>query len=120
MKTFVTCIVALALHLTLGWAWTLLAGIAGGAWSGRGGWRTGAAGVALAWAALVGYNLIVATGPVWQMLYTMGELLGGLPGAAVVLLTVLLGGVLGVLGGLIGSQAVQLLPSREREPQPIA
>ncbi len=109
MKILTTAIVALALHLTLGWAWTLGAGIAGGAWAVRRGWLVGAAGVALEWAALVGYNLIVAAGPVRELARVLGGLLGNLPGWVVVLLTVLLGAALGALGGFIGTQAARLL-----------
>lgn len=109
MKILLTLIIALILHLTLGWAWTSLAGVVGGFWAGRRGWLVGAAGVALDWAVLVAYNFVVAAGPVQRMTSTVGGLLGNLPGVTIVLLTVLVGAVLGALGGLVGAQARRLL-----------
>ncbi|MEL7362688.1 MAG: hypothetical protein AAFN13_11505, partial [Bacteroidota bacterium] len=49
--------VALTLHLSLGWAWTVLAAVLGGFVMGRGGSVVGALGLVLPWAGLVLWNL---------------------------------------------------------------
>ena len=120
VKTFATFALALALHLTLGWAWTLGAGLAGGAWAGRRGWLTGAAGVALGWAALVAYHFAAAPGATVRMARTVGGLLGNLPGFATVLATVLIGAALGAAGGLVGQQLRRLFWTADRGPRTAA
>jgi hypothetical protein len=104
VKTLATAVFALALHLTLGWAWTLGAAIAGGAWAGRGGWRVGLFALLLEWGALVAYNFVVAPGPTSRMAATMGRLFGNIPGFLVVASTLLIGAVLGALGGAVGTR----------------
>lgn len=104
MKTLVTVVLALTLHLAFGWAWTLAAGVAGGAWAGRRGWLVGLAGVAGGWAALVAYNFAAAPDATARMARTVGGLLGNLPGWATVLATVLIGALLGITGGFLGQQ----------------
>jgi hypothetical protein len=103
MKTLATFALALALHLVLGWAWTPVAALAGGAWSQRagGGALTGALGVGGAWAALVAYNAVAAYEPVALLAHTVGGLLG-VPGGATFVLTVLVGAALGASAGLAG------------------
>jgi len=108
VKTLATILLALAVHLTLGWAWTLAAGIAGGAWARQRGWLVGLVGVAAAWAALVAYNFAIAPDATVRMARTVGGLIGNLPGVAVVGATVLIGAVLGALGGVLGQQARRL------------
>jgi len=93
---------SLILHLALGWAWTVGAGVLGGLWVGRNGWFLGAAGTALGWAALVGYTAAVASGPFRVLVDTVGDLAGPVPGIVLLPATVLLGGLLGGLGGGIG------------------
>ena len=109
----VTFGLALALHLTLGWAWTLGAGILGGVWTPRGGWLVGLLGVGLAWLALVLYNLAWHADAVGTMLETLGGIMGGLPGFLIVLLTLLIGTLLGVLGGAVGAHARALFRARQ-------
>ncbi len=119
MKTAATFVLALALHLTLGWAWTPLAALAGGAWSRRagGGALTGALGVGLAWAALVAYNAAVAYAPTALLAHTVGGLLG-VPGGATFALTALLGATLGALAGLAGGLLTGPPPPRAEAPEP--
>jgi hypothetical protein len=105
VKTILTFLLSLALHLALGWGWTLAAGIVGGAWARQRGWLVGLAGVAVAWAALVAYNVAAAPDATTRMARTVGALLGNLPGWATVLTTVLIGALLGTIGGFIGQQA---------------
>jgi hypothetical protein len=103
MKTLAVLIFSIALHLTLGWEWTVLAGLAGGLWAFRGGWRVGALGVLLGWGALVVWNFVVAAEPMGRMVETFGGLMGNVPGWGVVAATLLLGGLLGLLGGAAGT-----------------
>ena len=118
MKIIATFLLSLTLHLTLGWAWTLAAGLAGGFWAVRRGWLVGLLGVGLGWAALVGYNAVVAGPAVRQMTTTVGGLLGNLPGFAVVIATVLIGAVLGALGGAAGTQLAFFFgAARRRRPK---
>lgn len=118
MRILVIFTLSLVLHVTLGWAWTLAAGIVGGFWAGRRGWLVGLLGVGLGWGALVGYNAVVAAEPVRRMLTTMGGIIGNMPGFVVVVATLLIGAVLGALGGVIGSQ-LRLL-ARSRRPSRVA
>lgn len=108
MKTTVTLlltiVMALAVHLTLGWAWTLGAGVLGGALAARRGWLVGALGVGLSWTVLVVYSAVAAPEPFAILLDTLGGILGNTPGALAVALTLLIGVLLGALGGIIGSQ----------------
>ena len=112
MKILGTAVLSIILHLLLGWAWTLLAGIVGGFWAVRRGWLVGTFGVGLAWAALIGYNFAVASGPVTTMTDTMGGIMGDWPGFATVALTLFIGVLLGLLGGAIGGQIRLFFPKQ--------
>jgi len=98
-----TAVLALALHLALGWAWTLGAGLVGGVIAPRHGGLVGLLGVGLEWAALVGYNYIVAGAAMAVMTSTLGGILGNTPGTMVVAATVFIGALLGGLGGTVGA-----------------
>lgn len=108
MNVALTFALALVLHLLLGWAWTLAAGIAGGFRAVRQGWLVGALGVGLDWLAFLLYNYLVAQAATSELVRVLGDVLGGLPGVAVLGLTLLIGLVLGALGGFIGAQAARL------------
>lgn len=112
LKIAVVAALSVALHLVLGWGWTLGAGIVAGVWAGPRGWLLGGAGVGLAWGVLVLYNFAVAAGPVEQMAATMGGILGGVPGAATLGLTLLIGMLLGAAGGGVGTQLRRLTRPR--------
>ena len=109
IKTFVTTALSIALHITLGWAWTLGAGIVGGLWAERSGWLVGGAGVALGWASAVAYSLAVAPASTRILLDALGQLFGNIPDAAVVAATLLIGAFLGVLGGVFGTALRRLI-----------
>lgn len=112
LRVAVVAVLALALHLLLGWRWTILAGIVGGAWVDRRGWLVGALGVGLDWAVLVLYNYATARAATQVMTETMGRLLGNMPSLVVVAATVLIGGLIGVLGGAIGTALRGLIRPR--------
>jgi len=94
---------ALVVHLVLGWAWTLGAGVLGGMIATQRGWLVGTLGVALDWGVLLGYNYAVAPAATQTMTDTMGALIGNTSGMAVVAGTIVLGMVLGGLGGAAGA-----------------
>jgi hypothetical protein len=112
--------VAGVLHLSLGWAWSLGGGVVGGALVGRYGPVVGAAGVALEWAGGVVYTLVVARAPTRLLLDVLGGLLGNIPDALVVAVTILTGALLGLAGGLIGAQGRALLGPEPDAPGPPA
>lgn len=113
MKLLATVILALVLHLLLGWAWTILAGVIGGLWKGRGGWWVGGLGVGLSWLWLILFNFGVAAEPVRRMTDMLGGILGDLPGMAVIGATLLIGILLGTVGGGLGTQVGLFLPGRK-------
>ena len=78
MKLLATAILALILHLLLGWAWTILAGVIGGLWKGRGGWWVGGLGVGLSWLWLILFNFGAAAEPIRRMTDMLGGILGGM------------------------------------------
>lgn len=114
VRISIAAIATVAIHLLLGWAWTVLVGVAIGGWSGqtRRSMIIGALGVGLGWAALVAYNFVVAGPSTRIMIETMGELMGNTAGGVVVAATLLIGGVLGALGGLLGGQSARLVDLR--------
>ena len=109
LKLLVVALCALVLHVVLGWAWTIAAGLAAGLWIGRGGWHLGAASVGIDWLVLVLYNYLVAPRAVHLMSENLGSLLGNLPFFVIVALTPMIGALLGLLGGAAGTQLARLL-----------
>jgi len=105
MRILLTTVLSVGLHLTFGWEWTILAGFFGGVWSPRflRGSLVGGAGTALGWALLVIYTAAVAPSSLRLLVDTLGGLAGNIAGEVVVGTTVLLGGGLGALGGVLGA-----------------
>lgn len=99
-----TALVALVAHLLCGWQWTILAGIFGGLWKGRGGWWIGGAGVGLSWGILVMVSFLAAPDPALRMIGVVAGILGGLPASFTVIITVLFGVLIGTAGGGLGTQ----------------
>ena len=100
---------ALVIHLVIGWAWTLAAGVGAGFWQGRCGWLAGAGSVGLSFSLLIAYNFVAAPVPVGRMGAVMGGIMGGLPPAAVFVLTGLIGLLIGAVGGGLGAAARQII-----------
>ena len=99
-------------HVVLGWEWSVLGGITYGAIISLRNVRQGAILTSIlgalcvggAWGLLVAFNVVVAKDATWKMLDTMGQIFGNLPGSLIVVLTILIGSILGVLGAILGFQ----------------
>ncbi|HET6566811.1 MAG TPA: hypothetical protein VFG50_02530 [Rhodothermales bacterium] len=115
MKPAISLSLAILLHVFFGWAWTVLAGVLAGMWIPRRGWLVGAAVVALDWLLLVIWNYVVAGHEVSRMLTAVGGIIGNLPGPVVVGVTLLVGALLGMFGGLIGSSITALARQSKTE-----
>ena len=96
-------IVALALHLTLGWAWTLIAGLGVGAVLRQGGWWAGGLMGTISWGLLIGWSFWEAPAETARLTGTVGELLAGISGVLFVGAVLGIGFVLGAVGALAGS-----------------
>jgi hypothetical protein len=96
-------ITALALHLTLGWAWTLVAGLEVGAALRQGGWWAGGLMGTVSWGLLIGWSFWNAPAETARMTGTVGELLAGISGVLFVGAVLGIGFVLGAVGALAGS-----------------
>ena len=95
-------------HRVLGWPWVLGAAVVAGLVAPSRAGLVGAAalaavGVALSWGGLLFWNHARYDAPVLRMTEAMGTILGGLPPVAVPLLSLAVGVVLGVLGGVVGA-----------------
>lgn len=111
MRTFFIALLALLLHLTLGWQWTILAGIVAGGLVPRYGWFVGAAATALAWGSVLVYSFAVAPASTRVLMDTLSGFAGNIPGFAFVALTIALGALVGGLGGAIGMLARPMIAS---------
>ena len=96
-------LLSVVLHVLVGWPWTIAAGLAYGLTGRRLAWLGSAGAVAGGWAVLVFYTLVVAPAETGRMMQTVGGILGNMPGWVVVAATVLMGGLLGLLGGVTGT-----------------
>jgi hypothetical protein len=103
LKVVIGALLSIAFHLLLGWEWTALAGIAVGMASIRRGWLAGALSLVLGWGAILAYSFIVAPGPTSELTRIFGGLMGNLPAAATVALTLLIPTVIGALSGWLGA-----------------
>ncbi len=116
MVAMVGWIVALVLHLVLGWPFSVAGGVVAGYLAVDKGWLWGGAAVGFSWALLVTYNFVVANGPVSRMIDIMAQILGNMPEVMFVVLTILIGCALGVCGGLVGAQTARIVRSRTATP----
>lgn len=109
-------LLAVLLHVLLGWEWTVLAGIVAGLAVPRRGWLTGLLVVGSDWLILILFNFVMDARATTAMTTAVGTILGNLPSAAVVALTLLIGCMLGLLGGGAGAQLRYLTGSVRRKP----
>ena len=110
----VVAITSLLLHVLIGWMWGTLGAVLGG-WSvGEKGWLVGSIGIATSWTAIVLYSYITSHSQVAEMARVTGELIGGLPPFTTYAVTVLMGSLLGLFGGFLGS-SISAIQNREKE-----
>jgi hypothetical protein len=114
LKVVLSSLLALALHVAVGWAWTALAGVVSGWWALKRGWLAGASAVGLAWGALVCWNYAVAPQEVSTMWRTLGQFAAGAPAWLVPILTVLAGVLIGAAGGWFGAEVARLWDPRKK------
>lgn len=94
--------VSLVTHVYLGWMWSVSGAFMAGILVSRfAGW-TGMVTLVMSWGMLIAWNLAIATEESFNMMETMGELLGGMPGVVIPLATLLIAGLLGFLAGAVG------------------
>lgn len=94
------------LHLLIGWEWTIAAGVMAGVLAPETGGRSGLLAVGASWGGVLLWSLLAAPDASAVLLDVLGGLVGGnTPGAAIVALTLAFGALLGLTGGLAGSQA---------------
>ena len=117
MLLFLAALLALALHILLGWQWSLIGGVIAGFGVRRFAWAAGMIAVALSWMLLVVYNFAVAPAEMARFVKIASGLFGNMPGPMLVLATILIGALLGVLGGMTGGLARNLTPMLTRSMQ---
>ncbi len=103
--------IALTLHLLLGWAWSIGGGIALGGYCRCRAWLAGGIAVGLSWALLVAHAFLVAPEPTLRLITIMGAMFGDIPGIFIPVITVLIGALLGIAGGLLGASVNPALVS---------
>ena len=107
--------VTIALHLLLGWEWTLLGGVLCGWLLPERSWLGGMMAVGGAWAAHVFFDWVAAPESVGRMVSDVGQIMGNLDGPLIVVLTVSIGCLLGLLGGLIGGQLKHIVSKQPKK-----
>lgn len=96
-------VVAVLLHLTLGWTWTIAGAVLAGYLAHRGGWWVGLLTLLFGWGGLLLTFTLLDRASVVGTMDVMGGILGGVPGVLVVVAPLLIASVLGALGGGAGS-----------------
>ena len=98
----VAAVCMLVMHLVAGWAIAPFGAVVGGFVATRRGLIVGAVGGLASWSILVAWNWSVDPQATAEMTRVVSSLLGNLPAGMTVVLTLLLGTVLGMLGGWVG------------------
>jgi hypothetical protein len=115
LRLAVLTALALLLHLALGWAWALLAPVAlGVVWPQGAVWR-GSLGYALSWTLLSLFYALTSGVYFERAAATIGQLIGGVPAAALALALVF-ALLAGLCAGLVGQSARRLLAPLESAP----
>jgi len=109
----VVAITSLILHILIGWMWGAAGAVFGGWLVGEKGWIVGLIGIATSWTAIIIYSYVSASYQVLEMARVVGELMGGLPPFSTFVVTVLMGALLGLFGGFLGS-SIAAIQHREK------
>lgn len=112
VRILIGCIVAVTLHLLLGWPWSVGGGIATAMYNPRRAWIAGGIAVGLGWTLFVAHALLTAPEPAARLLAIMGGLFGNIPGVLIPVITVFVGGLLGIAGGILGTSIHAAFMSR--------
>lgn len=94
--------IALVLHVWLGWIWSIAGSLFAGFMVKKANGLAGAVVLLVSWALLIGWNLAVAPSESVNMMETMGDLLGGMPGFVIPVATLLMAALLGFFSGRLG------------------
>lgn len=94
--------VALILHVAFGWMWGVAGSAVAGFLASKRPALNGALSLVSAWVLLIGWNLAVAPAENLNMMETMGNLLGGMPGFVIPVVTLLIAALLGFVSGSLG------------------
>ena len=95
-------LVALAAHLLMGWAWSVLGPLSAGFLSMKRGAWNGLVVLVLAWGGIMAWNVAAASQESLNMMETLGGLLGGMPALVVPVATLLIAARLGAVAGWLG------------------
>lgn len=106
--------VSLVLHVTLGWAWSVVGAILAGGLSSRLGALVGATSMVLAWGLAILYSFMRAPDETAEMARVVAALLGNLPSPVTVALTLFIAAAIGLAGGWFGSTLRRLSTHGQR------
>lgn len=107
-------VVALTLHLLLGWMWSVIGAIVAGGMSRRLGPLVGTTSLVLAWGVAILYSFLRAPDETAEMTRVVAALLGNLPPPVTVALTLFIAAALGLTGGWFGSTLRRLSSHGQR------
>jgi hypothetical protein len=95
--------VALVLHILFGWMWGVAGSLVSGFISDKRPGTNGALTLMGAWGVLIGWNMAIAPAENMNMMDTMANLLGGMPGFVIPVATLLVADLLGLVAGSLGA-----------------
>lgn len=96
-------VLALVLHVTLGWMVSVVGAVAAGLVAPRLGALVGATSLVGAWGVLVIFSFVSAPAEMSEMTRVVAAMLGNLPAPVTVGATLFMAAVLGLTGGWLGS-----------------
>jgi hypothetical protein len=102
LRALMVAVLAVGLHIFFGWMWSGIGALVVAVrWPRKSAW-IGGIGVGSAWLILTFYNLLLAPSQVQQMTNVVANLVGNIPSATIIPLTVLIGALIGTSHGLLG------------------
>lgn len=115
-NVLIGAITSAGLHATVGWEWTIAAAVLTGVLSIRRGWLAGCLALAIAWGGVLLGSYLTAPAASGVLLGVISGLISGntTPFVAVAC-TLVFGGLLGLAGGVIGSQLRAMITSTTAE-----